>query len=627
MNSPPAIRTDERFEKGFQLDELRVLPPTGEVIGPGGAEKLDPKVMGVLLLLAQNAGQIVAREELHEKLWANAVVTDDALTRCIHELRRQLGHAGGHERYRTLIETLPKRGYRLNDTVAPLDPRVSAPAPARAIRHWLAAGAVAAVLALVVFAVLRREEPAAPPVAAANSIAVLPFVDMSEAQDQAFFADGIAEEILNRLTRSGGLRVISRTSSFAFRDRAADIREIAETLDVDYVLEGSVRRSGGRVRITAQLIAAANNSHAWSETYDRDVGELLAVQDEIAEAVASALRVTLAAGSSGTGLPVKPEAYELFLQGRFFFNRRAPGDIELAAQYFRDSLTLDPSYARGWAALAGAYNLLLIRDEGAEEELRPLQGEAAMRAVELAPGLAVAHARLGQYYFQVGERSKGETHSTRAMALDPHDPLVMGFSSDAAVRRGDFEGGAEIWRRLVERDPLSPTDRQNYAHFLMRAGKADQAAAQFRKALELNPELHWNTRLGLLRSLVLQHRYDEAETEIELLPPGLPRDHGLAFLADAPGRRQQSDAALERLVLAGPEADRISLAEALTLRGLSNEAFVALAAARQAAEDAPIPAPAIRSRVYRLRLEMLGSTFLEPLRSDPRWHALVAEPQ
>jgi TolB-like protein len=450
---------------------------------------------------------------------------------------------------------------------------------------------------------------------------------MSEAQDQAFFADGIAEEILNRLTRSGGLRVISRTSSFAFRDRAADIREIAETLDVDYVLEGSVRRSGGRVRITAQLIAAANNSHAWSETYDRDVGELLAVQDEIAEAVASALRVTLAAGSSGTGLPVKPEAYELFLQGRFFFNRRAPGDVELAAQYFRDSLTLDPSYARGWAALAGAYNLLLIRDEGAEEELRPLQGEAAMRAVELAPGLAVAHARLGQYYFQVGERSKGETHSTRAMALDPHDPLVMGFSSDAAVRRGDFEGGAEIWRRLVERDPLSPTDRQNYAHFLMRASKADQAAAQFRKALELNPELHWNTRLGLLRSLVLQRRYDEAGVEIELLPAGLPRDQGLAFLADAPGRRQESDAAIERLVLAGPEADRIALAEALTLRGLTNEAFVALAAARQAAEDTPIPAHAIRARVYQLRIEMLGSTFLKPLRSDPRWHALVAEPQ
>jgi tetratricopeptide (TPR) repeat protein len=324
---------------------------------------------------------------------------------------------------------------------------------------------------------------------------------------------------------------------------------------------------------------------------------------------------------------VKPEAYELYLHGRFFYNRRAPGDVELAAQYFRDSLTLDPSYARAWAALAGAYNLLLIGDEGAEEELRPLQGEAAMRAVELGPGLAVAHARLGQYYFQVGERNKGETHSTRARALDPHDPLVMGFSSDAAVRRGDFEGGAEIWRRLVERDPLSATDRQNYASFLMRAGRTDQATAQFRKALELNPELHWNTRLGLLRSLVLQRRYDEAGVEIELLPAGLPRDQGLAFLADAPGRRQESDAAIERLVLAGPEADRIALAEALTLRGLTNEAFVALAAARQAAEDAPIPAHAIRARVYQLRIEMLGSTFLKPLRSDPRWHALVAEPQ
>lgn len=626
MDAPNRSHVGLAFEHGFRLEALTIEPATGEVTGPAGREKLDPKVMGVLVQLAVRAGQVVSREDLHEQLWPNAVVTDDALTRCIHELRRHLERAGGGERYRAMIETLPKRGYRLNGVVAPHDLPEVAPQPPKARRAWIAAAAVAAGAALILFAMLRRDaDPVAPPAAVANSVAVLPFADMSEAQDQEYFGDGMAEEILNRLAKSGGLRVISRTSSFSFRGADLDIPSIAAKLDVSHVLEGSVRRAGDNVRITAQLISAADNSHVWSETYDRGVGGLLDVQDEIAEAVATALRVKLTAASEA-GTPANPEAYELFLQGRFFYNRRAPGDIERAARYFRDSLAHDPSFARAWAALAGAYALLLHDAAGDEERLRPLQRDAASKAVEFGPDLAVAHARLSQYYFQVGEPGKGEQHFARAKALDPDDPLVMGFSGDDAILTGDFEGAVEVWRRLVERDPLSPTDRINYANFLLLAGNAEQATAQFRKALELNPEFDWDARLGLLRSLVVQRRYDEAEAEIPRLPDGLPRDSGLAFLHDAPARHAEADAALERLVRAGEEVDQVMLAEIFAFRGMTNDAFTALSAAKRATQGAAHPAHTMRSKMYWLRMEMLKSPFLLPLHSDPRWRALVAEP-
>lgn len=626
MDAPTRNNLGHAFERGFWLDGLLIKPVTGEVAGSGGAEKLDPKVMDVLLLLAQHYGQVVSREDLHEQLWPNAVVTDDALTRCIHELRRQLSHAGGDERYRTLIETLPKRGYRLNGTVTAQEPEVTVPAPSRARRHWLTAGAAAIVLGLVLFAVLRRDEPAAPPVEALNSIAVLPFVDMSEAQDQGFFGDGIAEEILNRLTRSGDLRVISRTSSFAFRGLATDIREIADTLGVDHVLEGSVRRSGARVRITAQLISAANNSHVWSETYDRDVGELLAVQDEIAEAVASALRVTLAAGSPGTGLPVNPEAYELFLQGRFFFSRRAPGDIELAVKYYQDALAIDPGFASAWAALAGAYNLLAARDRKSPEHWLELQGDAARKAVKLAPGLAMAHARLAQYYSNMADRQNADAHFRTAMSLDPDDPLVMGLAGDRAVRRGDLDGVVEIWRQLVNRNPLSATDRGNFAHFLAAAGRLDEAVIELRRALELNPDARWAVRFDLARVLVRQQHYDQAIAEILQLPAGEPRDSGMAILHAVPGYEAEADAALQRLATLPPDPESIHLAELYVAHGLNDAAFASLKALFDALARSAESRYWANSQASALQMHMIQSWYLKPLHPDPRWAALMAEP-
>lgn len=392
----------------FQLEELRIYPAAGEVTGPGGREQLDPKVMGVLVFMAQHARQVVSREELLAQLWPNSIVTDDALTRCIYELRRQLSHAGGSERYKAMLETLPKRGYRLNADITPPQPGPDMRLQARSRRPWITlaiALAAVAALAIVVSQRFAHSPPqpqsssgadGASPATVANSIAVLPFVDMSASHDQAWLADGISEEILNRLAQSRSLRVIARTSSFSFRNRQVGIAEIAARLGVTHVLEGSVRRAGDRVRITAQLIAAADNSHVWSETIDRELGDLFAIQDEIAASVAAALDVALLGEAGHSEAPVNAAAHERFLQGEFFYNRRAPGDVGRAVKYYEQAVAIDPGYARAWAALSGAYGLQFDPGGPAANDWLERQGEAARKAVEFGPGLAVAHARLSQ---------------------------------------------------------------------------------------------------------------------------------------------------------------------------------------------------------------------------------------
>ena len=351
--------------QGFELEGLQVSPLTGEVSGPGGTFQLDPKVMAVLVLMAEHPGEVMLREDLVTHLWGNVVVTDDALTRCFYELRRGLSHAGGDERYRQLIETLPKRGYRLNASVravaSPGAPAaVTEPAPRR--RGLALAAGLLGLFAVAAAAVYywRLPDPAATPPGATSpySIAVLPFLDMSESKDQRYLSDGVTEEILNHLTQAKNLRVISRTSTFALRDESLDVPEIGRRLDVDYVLEGSVRRSGNRLRITAQLIDVATNSHIWSKTYDRTIDDLFAVEDEIAASVGQELQVELAGDPAPGAAPASVEAYEFYLQGQFHYHRRSEGDTQRAINYYRQAVEVSPGFARAWAALAGAYSLL-----------------------------------------------------------------------------------------------------------------------------------------------------------------------------------------------------------------------------------------------------------------------------
>ncbi len=625
MTASADFRADVALERGFRLGELLIDPAAGEVTGPGGREYLDPKVMDVFVLLARHAGHVVPREELLARLWPNTVVTDDVLSRCIYELRRQLSQAGGDEQLKALIDTVPKRGYRLTGEIVPLEPPATGPAP----RGWRRLAPVVAVTAAVVaflwFTLARQpnDRPAAP--ASTPSIAVLPFVDMSETQDQTYLSDGIAEEILNRLAQIPGLRVIARTSSFVFRDQKTDVREIAARLGVSHVLEGSVRRSGNELRITAQLVEAKNSSHLWSRTYDRSLGDLFAAQDEIAESVAEALDLALVEGNRRPARPVGDEAHSLLLQGQFLFHRRGPGDLELAAKYYRDAIALEPGYAGAWAGLAAVYYLMADRGIMPWDEARAQQLVAARKAIELDPELAEGHWRLAQYYFEGGELATASRHFAKAQALDPTIPKPVDIPDPARRRQEWIRAGIAEARQLLLRDPLSAVAHSNLGVFLMAAGNLDEAEAEIRKALELSPDFGAILESEFARILVLRKRPEEAYAAALLLPEGAIRDEVLALSFDAPGHRSDADEALARLAdnLVLDPIRYIRLADAYAWRGMTEEAMTTLEHYRDALDVADGRTPA---RIWWIHQEIMVSPFLTPLETHPRWNALMAVP-
>jgi TolB-like protein/DNA-binding winged helix-turn-helix (wHTH) protein len=372
--------------EGYAFGQFVLDLDRGMLLGPQGEIGLRPKSFHVLEYLVEHHGRLVTSQALLEAVWGQTVVTQDSLTQCIVEIRRVLGDDGRH-----LVRTIPRRGYMLDapvtrlaatDGTAPVATASapggqvgeSAPATDAPRRARLMLVLVAAVLVAGLVWLVQREAPVGGGTGVAvpvlpNSVAVLPFVDMSAEQDQEYFGDGIAEEILNLLAQVPALKVIARTSSFSFKGRPVDIAEIAARLGVAHVLEGSVRRSGDRVRITAQLIGTHDSTHLWSESYDRELGDLIDVQTEIAAAVASVLeQELLAARAPERGRPRDPAAYDYFLRARFLFNRRDPGDLDSAREQFEAALRLDPEYAPAWAGLAGVYNVQIVRREGNSSE-------------------------------------------------------------------------------------------------------------------------------------------------------------------------------------------------------------------------------------------------------------------
>jgi TolB-like protein/DNA-binding winged helix-turn-helix (wHTH) protein len=611
----------------FQIGSLRIDPRAGEVSGPGGIEKLDPKVMGVLAMLADHAHHVVPREDLLHRLWPGMVVSDYALSRCLYELRRQLAAAGASEDLHALIETLPKRGYRLNADVIPV---VAAPTSSPAASHrrrWVLGTLVVGVLGLALVFLFNQAAVNTPDA----SIAVLPFADLSETQDQAYLADGVAEEILDKLNQNTELRVIARTSSFVFRGKNVDVAEITRKLDVTHVLEGSVRRSGDNLRVTAQLIATKDSSHVWSTTFNRRLGDLFAIQNEIAVAVATALRATLSLNRAGAPPARDFAAYDMVKQAEYLYFRRAPGDVDRSVELFEQALESDAHYARAWAFLAGAYALQAWSLDPPSDLLRAKQGRAALRAVELDPSLAIAHARLAQYYWEGGDEELSRKHFDRAIELDPDDPLMLGYQASDAMLAGDFETAIVYQRRALLRDPMNSVVRQNLGVLLEGDGQPQEALATFRTLLEINPDVEPDIRVDIPRLLVLLGRDEEAVSETSHLPAGELRDHVLAFLYRSDAHRKEADAALRRFEAYEqtvrpdlPEyliIDSIRLAENYAFRGLNDKAFDTLARQRAAI----MSHREAHQYWIKFRAELRLAPFLRPLHADSRWAALLAE--
>jgi len=623
MDAPVESPAAKVLERGFELGPLRIDPRSGGARGPGGVEKLDPKVMAVLVVLAEHAGQVVAREHLLSRIWRDVVVGDEVVSRCIYELRRQLTKAAGGDQLKDAIETLPKRGYRLNVDVTSIAPVGSAVQSGR--RRLVIIAATLAIVAAVLVTLWKLASPGepAPGESATKSVAVLPFVDMSPGKDQAYLADGFSEEILNRLAQSRNLRVIARTSSFALRDPALDVADIAKRLQVNHVLEGSVRKAGDTIRVTAQLISASDSSHVWSDTYERQMGDLFAMQDEIAGAVATALETTLSKVPATPRSTVNVDAYDKFLQGEFLYYRRAPGDMERSITYYEEAVAIDPRFARAWASLSGAYAMLSGAIEPQSHNLRSRQEQAAKRAVELDPNLAIAHVRLANFYRETGQHEKSDEHYRRAAELDPGEPYVVRAAIEEAVDHGDLSRAIALQSQVLARNPLAASTRNNLAIYLLADGQLEKALSQFRQVQEIHPETDPNVAIDIVHVLVLQGRYAEAELTMAQVPEeGGQRDQAAALVYAATGREVEADQALARMTQGSrSHMETIRLAEVYAFRGMADQAFKVLdgkkrALAREHGADS--------DHVWYLQFESRLSPFLKALHSDPRWAKYIA---
>ena len=475
----------------------------------------------------------------------------------------------------------------------------------------LTVGTVALVLAAVATVWLGRQHKSAAPGAqpATPSVAVLPFVDMSSEKNQEYFSDGLAEELLNDLANTRGLRVVARTSSFQFKGKNEDLRTVGEKLNVGAILEGSVRKEGRRLRITAQLIKTADGFHLWSNTYDRQLNDIFAVQDDIARSVAASLKVELLGEKRGPPQGKNVEVYNAFLQGRYFYERSDEQSLQRSVSYYEQAIQLDPNYAPAWAGLADA------RASQAGLGYIPLdQGyrsarEAAQRSLALDANLADAYAALASIkWVYEWDWAGADASFQRALAVESGNARALDGAAQLARTLGRFEEAFALDRRAVELDPLSEWAYMNLGVHAYYAGRLEDALSAFKKVLDMNPE---NPQIhGVLgRILLAQGRLPQALAEMEREPNPNWRPFGLAIANHALGNKKESDAATAEYVAKNHDGGAYQIAEIYAFRGEADRAFEWL------------------DRAYNQRDSGLvffkGDPLLNNLEHDPRYHTFL----
>jgi adenylate cyclase len=390
----------------------------------------------------------------------------------------------------------------------------------------------------------------APAVAAVpeKSIAVLPFVDMSEKHDQEYFSDGLSEELIDMLTKVPDLKVPARTSSFYFKGKQTTIKDIAAALGVAHVLEGSVRKSGNTLRITAQLIRVDNGYHLWSETYDRKLDDIFKVQDEIAGAVITALKVSLLQREpTRAAATTNAEVYTAYLQSKFFFSRGGNGDMQRALDNAHEALRLDPAFAPAWALLSRItvteWTVGAISWKQAHEDAQ----RAAEKAVVLDPKLPEAHVALGKINFWMDWNwSAADAAYTRALDLNPDNVDVLYAREQLQATLGQLDEALRIAKRLIAKDPLNAGFQGDLGDIYFSMNRASEAESAHRIALGLNPV--GNDRSSIAMDLLLGGKAAEALAEMQRVLPGEipwdPRDLWLAMIYHTLGRHSESDAAM-----------------------------------------------------------------------------------
>jgi TolB-like protein/cytochrome c-type biogenesis protein CcmH/NrfG len=443
------------------------------------------------------------------------------------------------------------------------------------------------------------------------SIAVLPFVDMSADKDQEYFVDGLTEELLNVLAKNPRLKVAGRTSAFQFKNKGEDLRVIGEKLNVSTLLEGSIRKAGTRVRITTQLVNAADGFHLWSETFDRELDDIFAVQDDIARSVAEALRVRILGSEEETprARGGNAEAYNAYLQGKYFAGLETRESLEKATAYFQQALELDPGYATAWASLSMAHSLRAGQGFIPLEEGYKKARESAERALELDPNLAEAHVALGNI-LRTHDRdwSGAEAEYGRALELSPGNATVVLGAARVAGAMGRLDEALELSRRAAELDPLNVGAHDRLGRFAYYAGRLDDAQAAYDKVLELNPDYRGaHLDLGLVYLARSQPETALAEMEREKEP--LWQLYGLALVYHALGRQKEADAKLGEFIENYQGVAAYQIAEVCAYRSEADQAFLWLERA-YAERDAGLA-------------QIQGDPLLKSLESDPRYSAFL----
>jgi len=502
----------------FTIGDWTVDPASLHIDNQKRSVKIEPKAMAVFDYLACRPGAVVSRRELEDEVWAGTIVGYDALGNAIIKLRKALGDKARKPRF---IETIAKSGYRLIAEVGFEDTAKTEPSVASAIAtesttdtsyRWQPLAASVLILLLVVGGTLWWQlrpppvETASPqkmafPLPETPSIAVLPFTDMINDAEQAYFADGMTEDLITDISKLSGLFVIARNSVFNYKGKTVKIKQVAEELGVRYIMEGSVRRVGDQVRINAQLIDATTGGHVWAERYDGSLEDVFSMQDRITKSIVSALSLTLVEQDQGSvtrGETSIPEAYDAFLQGWQRYRLGTPEDLAKAITYFEQAIELDPDYARAHSALAAVY--WNIVENGWWNRSLGLYGSLAIEKSRISLARAMEHpsalthqiaSERAAYFQRRPDRALAEAE--RAFALDANDPASHLAMANALIKAGWPAEAIISVRTAMRLDPHFP------ASYLTRLGQAQFAAGDYKdavkslvKAANGNPDDDWN---------------------------------------------------------------------------------------------------------------------------------------
>ena len=630
--------------KTFRLDTANHL-----LWRDGNRVPMAPKAFDVLAYLVEHAGQLVTQDEILEALWSETYVNPEVLRKYILEVRKSLGDRPDNPEF---IETVPKRGYRF---VAPVleesapesvvaaqssaieesatEENVGQPAAASEqesssskYRLWklvvlpILGVLVVAAVAGQHFRVGRNRVDATS--LKNTSIAVLPFADMSVAKDQEYFSDGLAEELINDLAKISGLKVVGRSSAFQFKGRDEDVREVGRKLGVANVLEGSVRRDGNHLRITAELIKAADGFQLWSQTYDREIKDIFGVEDDIAQAATEALRLKLLGGN---GQPVasnlrsaNPEAYQAYLQAEYFRGRgQGKEDLDKALAYADAAVNLDERYAPAWALRSLVQNAMAESGlTGTSEGFRKARDDAE-RAIALDPTLGSAYLALARVQvFYDWDWDAGNTSLTRAAELEPGSVEVFRIRSYLSRVVGNLDQAIKLYKQAIALDPLRANSYSAMGYLLYVAGRYTEAQDALQKALDLNPQAPL-VHLNLGKILLAEGRPQQALAEMEKEPSGWGKLTGLAMAYHTLGREQDSNAVLAELIAKHHTFSAYQVAQVYAYRGESGKSFEWLERAYQQ-RDAGVTEISTDPMVKNLRRDQRYTELVKRLRLPTR---------